>query len=392
MLDAFPKQREEASEFFQKSTSGGIITIVTVVMMTMLFMSELSLYLRHRTTNSLAVDTSRGETMTVHMDVSLPKMPCSWLSVDAMDVTGDTHLEIHDHGITLQRLDRRGEAKRNANAEMHEFGAKEGPMPTRDNPDLGPDYCGSCYGAESDEIKCCNTCGEVRDAYRKANWGIPDLKTIEQCVREGIDSEVESQKGEGCRISGDVTINKVAGNIHIAPGHSYQHMQAHVHDLSPFAGQKTFDMSHTIHRLAFGQEYPGMRNPLDGHKAKQRPLKITHMEGNIPAGGTYQYFVKVVPTSYVTIGNSTIKSNQYSVTETFKEPVPGQGSLPGIFFFYDLSPVQVTYQEERRTFISFLTSACAIVGGMFTVAGIVEGTLYAGGKAVKKKLGTGKLS
>ena len=86
MLDAFPKQREEASEFFQKSTSGGIITIVTVVMMTMLFMSELSLYLRHRTTNSLAVDTSRGETMTVHMDVSLPKMPCSWLSVDAMDV------------------------------------------------------------------------------------------------------------------------------------------------------------------------------------------------------------------------------------------------------------------------------------------------------------------
>ena len=54
-LDAFPKQREEASEFFQKSTSGGIITIVTAVMMAMLFVSELGIYLKHRTTNTLSV-------------------------------------------------------------------------------------------------------------------------------------------------------------------------------------------------------------------------------------------------------------------------------------------------------------------------------------------------
>lgn len=214
---------------------------------------------------------------------------------------------------------------------------------------------------------------------------------VEQCVREGFNSDIDAQKGEGCRISGDITINKVAGNIHISPGHSYQKNGAHIHDLMPFAGQKPFDMSHTIHRLAFGQEYPGMKNPLDGHKTKQKALTYTHMEANIPAGGIYQYYVKVVPTSYVTIGNSTIKSNQYSVTETFKEPVPGSGALPGVFFFYDLSPVQVTYQEERRTFISFLTSACAIVGGLFTVAGIVEGTLFAGSRAIKRKVGVGKL-
>ena len=388
-LDAFPKQREEASEFFQKSTSGGIITVVTVLMMAMLFMSELGVYLKHRTTNALSVDTSRGETMTVHLDVSLPKMPCSWLSIDAMDVTGDVHLEVHDHGITLQRLDRRGEPKRNTEAEVHQFGSKAGPLPT--DPPIDPDQCDSCYGAEDEHVKCCNTCAEVREQYRKMNWSLPDVNTIEQCVREGFTSEIDGQKGEGCRISGEMKINKVAGNIHIAPGHSYQHNGVHFHDMIPFAGQKSFDMSHTIHRLAFGAEYPGMKNPLDGHKVKQKPLTYTHMEGNIPAGGAYQYYVKVVPTSYVTIGNSTIKSNQYSVTETYKEPIPGQGSLPGVFFFYDLSPVQVTYQEERRTFISFLTSACAIVGGLFTVAGIVEGTLHAGGKAVKKKMGVGKL-
>jgi hypothetical protein len=42
----------------------------------------------------------------------------------------------------------------------------------------------------------------------------------------------------------------------------------HIHDLSPFAGQ-AFDFSHTIHKLAFGREYPGMRNPLDGVEVKQ---------------------------------------------------------------------------------------------------------------------------
>lgn len=28
-----------------------------------------------------------------------------------------------------------------------------------------------------------------------------------------------------------------------------------------------FNMSHTIKKLSFGQEYPGIINPLDGHKA-----------------------------------------------------------------------------------------------------------------------------
>ena len=118
--------------------------------------------------------------MTVHMDVTLPKMPCAWLSVDAMDVTGESHLEIHDHGVTLQRLDRRGEPRRNTNAESHEFGPKQGELPAQAG-EVDPDYCGDCYGAQSDENKCCNTCAEVREAYKKKNWGMPDVNTVGHC-------------------------------------------------------------------------------------------------------------------------------------------------------------------------------------------------------------------
>jgi hypothetical protein len=62
----------------------------------------------------------------------------------------------------------------------------------------------------------------------------------------------------------------------------------------------------------------------------------------------------------------------------------------GVFFFYDLSPIKVTFKEERRSFLAFLTSACAIVGGVFTVSGIVDSTIWAGQRAVRKKRELGK--
>lgn len=69
-FDAFPKQREEAAEFFHRSVSGGIITIIAAFFMTILFFSELGILVQIKTTNELRVDTSRGETMQIHVRIS----------------------------------------------------------------------------------------------------------------------------------------------------------------------------------------------------------------------------------------------------------------------------------------------------------------------------------
>lgn len=66
-FDAFPKQREEAAEFFHRSVSGGVITLVAAFLMTILFFSELGIYVKVRTVNELLVDTSRGETLQIHV-------------------------------------------------------------------------------------------------------------------------------------------------------------------------------------------------------------------------------------------------------------------------------------------------------------------------------------
>ncbi len=53
---------------------------------------------------------------------------------------------------------------------------------------------------------------------------------------------------------------------------------------------------------------------------------------------------------------------------------------------------QVMISESSSSFLHFLTSVCAIVGGVFTVSGIVDAFIYQGEKMIRKKLDLGKLS
>ena len=62
----------------------------------------------------------------------------------------------------------------------------------------------------------------------------------------------------------------------------------------------------------------------------------------------------------------------------------------GVFFNYDISPMLIINREERKSFTHFLTGVCAIVGGIFTVAGILDGFIYNAEKTLKKKVELGK--
>lgn len=173
----------------------------------------------------------------------------------------------------------------------------------------------------------------------------------------------------------------MAGNFHFAPGKSFHQAGVHVHDLLAFQ-KDSFNISHKINRLTYGDYFPGVVNPLD---------KVQWSQDTPNA--MYQYFIKVVPTVYTDISGHTIQSNQFSVTEHVKTSEAGQlQSLPGVFFFYDLSPIKVTFTEEHISFLHFLTNVCAIVGGVFTVSGIIDAFIYHGQKAIKKKMEIGKFS
>ncbi|KAG0471663.1 hypothetical protein HPP92_016209 [Vanilla planifolia] len=376
-LDAYPKINED---FYNRTLSGGIITIVSSIVMFLLFISELRLYLRPVTETTLVVDTSRGERLRINFDITFPALPCSILSLDAMDISGEEHLDVK-HDIIKSRIDSHGNV---IEVRQDGIGAPKIEKPLQRHGgrlEQNETYCGSCYGAEVSDDHCCNSCEEVREAYSKKGWGMSNPDLIDQCKREGFLQRIKDEDGEGCNIYGFLDVNRVAGNFHFAPGKSFQQSNIHVHDLLAFQ-KESFNVSHQVNKLAFGDYFPGVVNPLDGIQWVQHAPY-----------GMYQYFIKVVPSVYNNINGQTIHSNQFSVTEHFRTDEVGRiQALPGVFFFYDLSPIKVTVKEDHVPFLHFLTNVCAIVGGVFTVSGILDSFVYHSQKAIKKKMEIGKFS
>lgn len=50
--------------------------------------------------------------------------------------------------------------------------------------------------------------------------------------------------------------------------------------------------------------------------------------------------------------------------------------VPEAKFSYDLSPMAVLVSSKGRRWYDFVTSVCAIIGGTFTVVGLIDAILY----------------
>lgn len=397
-MDAFGKTMEDVKV---RTRTGAFLTMVSAAIILSFTIMEFMDYRRIGIDTSVVVDRSRGEKLNVHLNMTFPRVPCYLLSLDLMDISGELQRDI-SHDVVKTRLTAAGMAVpgsqiaelRNDIDKMSENNA--------------PDYCGSCYGGEPPENGCCNSCDDVRESYTRKGWSFGNPGGIQQCVQEHWSEHIQEQASEGCNIAGVLRVNKVIGNIQLSPGRSFQSAQSRLHELVPYLKNdgNRHDFSHTIHHMYFTADDEADESNAQVSKEMRERLGIyrnpldEHMARTSQAQYMFQYFVKVVSTQFSTLGGQVVNSHQYSVTHFERDLqamagntneglqiAHGVNGLPGVFFSYEISPILVAHRETRQSFAHFLTSTCAIVGGVLTVASILDSALFATQRSLKKGAG-----
>mmetsp|Transcript_19130 Transcript_19130/g.32871 ORF Transcript_19130/g.32871 Transcript_19130/m.32871 type:complete len:478 (+) Transcript_19130:28-1461(+) len=186
-------------------------------------------------------------------------------------------------------------------------------------------------------------------------------------------------KSSGCNMAGFVLVKKVPGTLHFGArsdsGHSFDHAW--------------MNMSHVIHSFYFGTRptvkkfqqlqrlHPLGLSPDWADKLHDQFFLSQHSQD------THEHYLQAVLTTIEPrVGGKGTSFDAYEYTahsHTYQSD-----SVPSMKITFDMSPIQILVKEISKPWYHFLTTTCAIVGGVFTVAGILDAVLYSGMKMIKK--------
>ncbi|GKV15697.1 hypothetical protein SLEP1_g26462 [Rubroshorea leprosula] len=189
----------------------------------------------------------------------------------------------------------------------------------------------------------------------------------------------------GCRIEGYVRVKKVPGNLIISARSG-----SHSFDVSQM------NMSHVISHLSFGRTIsPRVMSDVKrlipylgrSHDRLNGRSFINHRD--LGANVTIEHYLQIVKTEVVTRRSSRehtlIEEYEYTAHSSLAQSL----HIPVAKFHFELSPMQVLITENPKSFSHFITNVCAIIGGIFTVAGILD-SIFHNTIRVMKKVELGK--
>ncbi|KAG9153813.1 hypothetical protein Leryth_005930 [Lithospermum erythrorhizon] len=181
----------------------------------------------------------------------------------------------------------------------------------------------------------------------------------------------------GCRVEGGVRVKKVPGSLIIsARSHS------HSFDVSQM------NMSHVITHLSFGRvvtlrdrsDIKRIRPYLGLSYGRLSDSSFMSNPSNSDANVTVEHYIQVVKTEVATRSHKLLEEYEYTSHSSLIHSL----DIPAAKFHYEFSPMQVLVTENSKSLSHFITNVCAIIGGVFTVAGILDSILHNTMKAIKK--------
>ncbi|KDQ58958.1 hypothetical protein JAAARDRAFT_33684 [Jaapia argillacea MUCL 33604] len=307
-FDAFPKL---PSSYKERSESRGFLTLVVAFVAFLLVLNDIGEYIWGWPDYEFSVDRDKGSFMSVNVDMVI-NMPCGFLSVDLRDALGD-------------RLYLSGAIQRD--------GTKF---------DIG----------QATALKTHQEALSARQAVSQSrnSRGIFDILFMRGSKPSFRPTYNYQSDGSACRVFGSLEVKKVTANLHITTlGHGYA---SHQH-----VDHKYMNLSHVITEFSFGPYFPDIAQPLDySFEIAEAPFVA------------YQYFLHVVPTTYIAPRSSPLQTNQYSVTHYTRVLVPDRGT-PGIFFKFDLDPMALSIHQRTTTLLQLLIRCVGVIGGIFVCSG-----------------------
>ncbi|CAI9773448.1 unnamed protein product [Fraxinus pennsylvanica] len=181
----------------------------------------------------------------------------------------------------------------------------------------------------------------------------------------------------GCRIEGFVRVKKVPGNLIISARSA-----AHSFDASQM------NMSHIISQFSFGKRFSSrmMSNmkrllPYLGRShGRLNGMSYISNPSDSSANVTIEHYLQIVKTEVMTRFSKFAEEYEYTAHSSLVHSL----HVPVAKFHFDLSPMQVLITENSKSFSHFITNVCAIIGGVFTVVGIMDSILHNTMRMIKK--------
>ena len=181
--------------------------------------------------------------------------------------------------------------------------------------------------------------------------------------------KLEMNNDEGCNLKGHFFVDAVPGSFYITSGYYGSIIQRLANDRA-----LKVNIQHKINQISFGE----MNKKEIWSNFGRDISKLSYGLSNIKKKndqhiGVYQYYLKIVPTKFLTYSGKEINNYQYTYTSFGEYDI---NEMPSMYFKYDLSPITVEYKQYKETFLNFFINICAILGGVFTVTGIVDAIIH----------------
>eukprot|EP01084_Bolivina_argentea_P016410 30715_1 len=206
---------------------------------------------------------------------------------------------------------------------------------------------------------------------------VKDHKNQVRAKKNKIAAQNEDTARPGCMMYGYLMVNRVPGNFHIEA-------------LSKHHNMNNANVSHVIHFLNFGTALLSTSSRFNlkadmelqmGARTINDSMHIDHQPHE-----AHHHYIKVISTIFPQEAKEW-KSNTVNDGETgdllryqliHSSQVMHYDSyrIPEAKFNFDISPMCMSVKYRERHLYKFITSALAIVGGTFTLVGIVDAILF----------------